>query len=226
MTSKDTDQFINVLQSLVKTYNSHVHRMIGVSPTKAEKVGNAAKVRMKQEEVYGKIKRQVSKFKTGQTVRISKLRGQLDRGYDNFLPTNLEISKRQDWEVGVVALGLHLNVKEDFAFDVVQVKSDIVSSGPIGNSTILCVADLPSSKNRNYFYHTLKNVQYYPVQNTSIKSVSIEFLDVSNKVLSLKTGQPSIVLLHLRKTKQTMSYLTNHIRIDSKMDDSTISRCI
>ena len=58
-TSKDTDQFIDVLQSLVKMYNSRVHRMIGMSPTKAEKAGNAAKVRMKQEEVYGKIKRQV-----------------------------------------------------------------------------------------------------------------------------------------------------------------------
>ena len=83
MTSKDTDRFIDVLQSLVKTYNSSVHIMIGMSPTKAEKAGNSAKVRMKQEEVYGKIKRQVPKFKTGQTVRISKLRGQFDSGYDN-----------------------------------------------------------------------------------------------------------------------------------------------
>ena len=71
--------------------------------------------------------------------------------FSNFLPTNLEISKRRDWEVRVMAFGLHLNVKEDFAFDVVQVKSDIVSSGPIGNSTIFCVADLPSSKNQKYF---------------------------------------------------------------------------
>ena len=140
--------------------------------------------------------------------------------FSNFLLKNLEISKRRDWEVGVVAFGLHLNVKEDFAFDVVQVKSDIVLSGLIGNSTILCVANLPSSKNRKYFYHTLKNVRYYPVQNTSIKSLGIEFLDASDKVLSLKTGQPSIVLLHLRKTKQTMTYLTTHIRIDSKMDNS------
>ena len=76
--------------------------------------------------------------------------------FSNFLPKNLEISKRRDWEVGVVAFGLHLNVKEDFAFDVVQVKSDIESSGPIWNSAILCVADLPSSKNRKSFYHTLK----------------------------------------------------------------------
>ena len=83
MTSKNTDRFIDVLQSLVKTYNSCVHRMICMSPTEAEKAGNARKVRMKQEEVYRKIKRQVPKFKTGQTVRISKLRGQFDRGYEN-----------------------------------------------------------------------------------------------------------------------------------------------
>ena len=138
--------------------------------------------------------------------------------FSNFLTKNLEISKRQDWEVRVVAFGLHLNVKEDFTFDMVQVKSDIVLLGPIGNSGVLCVADLPSSKNGKYFYHSLKNVRYYPIQNTSI-SVGIEFLNASDKVLSLKTGQPSIVLLHLQKTKQTTPYLTNHIRIDSKMDD-------
>ena len=37
MTSRGTDRFIHVLQSLVKTYNSRVHRMIGMSPAEAEK---------------------------------------------------------------------------------------------------------------------------------------------------------------------------------------------
>ena len=54
-----------------------------MSTTEAEKAGNAHKVRMKQKEVYGKIKRQAPKFKTGQAVRISKLRGQFDIGYKN-----------------------------------------------------------------------------------------------------------------------------------------------
>ena len=94
MTFKNTDRFIDVLQSLVKTYNSRVHRMIGMSPTEAEKAGNAREVRMKQEEVYRKIKRRVPKFKTGQTVRISKLRGQFDRGYDNqFMKEIYKISR-------------------------------------------------------------------------------------------------------------------------------------
>ena len=82
MTSRGTDRFIPVLQSLVKTYNSRVHRMIGMSPAEAEKARNAPKVRMKQEEAYGKIKRRPPKFKKGQTVRISKLRAQFDRGYE------------------------------------------------------------------------------------------------------------------------------------------------
>ena len=82
MTSRGTDRFIHVLQSLVKTYNSRVHRMIGMSPAEAEKAKNASKVRMKQEEVYGKIQRRPPKFKKGQTVRISKYRAQFDRGYD------------------------------------------------------------------------------------------------------------------------------------------------
>ena len=82
--------------------------------------------------------------------------------FSNVLLKNLEISKRRDWEVGVVAFGLHLNVKEDFAFDVVQVKSDIESSGPIWNSAILYVAAFPSSKNRKSSYHTLKTFDITP----------------------------------------------------------------
>ena len=66
--------------------------------------------------------------------------------FNNVLPQNLELDDRRDWEVGVVAFGLHLNVKEDFVFDVIQVKSDIVSTSSNENSRILCVADLPSNK--------------------------------------------------------------------------------
>ena len=139
--------------------------------------------------------------------------------FTNLLPNNLELDERRDWEVGVVAFGLHLNVKEDFVFDVVQVKSNIVSTSSIANSNILCVADLPSSKKRKYFYHSLRNIRYYPIQNTSVKSVGIEFLDAYGKRLELKSGQPSLVLLHLRKRKRAMSYLTKHVRIDSKMDE-------
>ncbi len=139
--------------------------------------------------------------------------------FNNVLPQNLELDDRRDWEVGVVAFGLHLNVKEDFVFDVIQVKSDIVSTSPNENSRILCVADLPSNKKQKYFYHSLKNIRYYPIQITSIKTVGIEFLDASDKLLKLKTGQPSLVLLHLRKTKRAMSYSTKHIRVDSKMND-------
>ena len=82
MTSRGTDRFIHVLQSLVKTYNSRVNRMIGMSPAEAEKARNAPNVRMKQEEAYGKVKRRRPNFKKGQTVRISKLGAQFDRGYD------------------------------------------------------------------------------------------------------------------------------------------------
>ena len=71
--------------------------------------------------------------------------------FNNLLPKNLELDERRDWEVGVVAFGLHLSVKEDFAFDVVLVKSDIVSASSNVNSRILCVADLPSSNKGNIF---------------------------------------------------------------------------
>ena len=57
--------------------------------------------------------------------------------FNNLLLKNLELDERRDWEVGVVAFVLHLNVEEDFAFDVVQVKSDIVLASWNVNSHIL-----------------------------------------------------------------------------------------
>ena len=100
--------------------------------------------------------------------------------FNNFLPKNLELDERRDWEVGVVAFGLHLNVKQDFVFDVVQVKSNIVSKAQTNTSYAW-----PTCLQAKNSYHSLKNIR-----------VGIEFLD-SDKLLKL-SGQPSLVLLHLR----------------------------
>lgn len=82
MTSRETDRFIDVLPALVNTYNTRQHRMIGMTPTEAENPENATKVRNTQEKWYSKRKRKPPLFKKGQTVRISKLKGQFDKGYD------------------------------------------------------------------------------------------------------------------------------------------------
>ena len=82
MTSRETEQFIYTLPHLVETYNSREHRMIGMSPNEAEKEENANLVRERQEENYVGKARKTPKFKEGATVRISKLKGQFDRGFD------------------------------------------------------------------------------------------------------------------------------------------------
>ena len=83
MTAKETDRFIDVLQLLVDTYNSRRHRMIGMSPAEAERVENAPLIRQRQEKRYAKRRRQPPRFKEGQTVRVSKMKGQFDKGFDD-----------------------------------------------------------------------------------------------------------------------------------------------
>ena len=82
MTWRETDRFIDVLPALVQTYNTRKHRMIGMTPTEAENPENAGKIRNIQEKWYLKKTRKPPLFKKGQTVRISKLKGQFDKGYD------------------------------------------------------------------------------------------------------------------------------------------------
>ena len=57
--------------------------MIGMSPAKAEREENAPLIRRKQEERYAKRTRRPPRFKEGQTVRVSKMKGQFDKGYDD-----------------------------------------------------------------------------------------------------------------------------------------------
>ena len=55
--------------------------MIGMSSAEAEQPGRASAIRRKQEKYYAKVKRVRPKFRTGQTVRISKFKDHFDRGF-------------------------------------------------------------------------------------------------------------------------------------------------
>ena len=81
MTHKNTDRYIDALPFLVHTYYNRKHRMIGMSPTEAELPGPTYNIRRKQELVYSKINRKKPKYKIGQTVRISIMKGKFDRGF-------------------------------------------------------------------------------------------------------------------------------------------------
>ena len=141
-------------------------------------------------------------------------------GFANYLPKNFKISK-EDWEIGVTALGvdLNLNSEKKAKANVIRIKSDIVASDLTGYSTILYTTALPSSRTNEYFYLTVRNTRYFPLRNSSIKTLFVELVDAEGERLALEAGQPSIVRFHLRKKKSNMPFRTSHLQVDSKMDD-------
>jgi hypothetical protein len=58
MTQMETFTYMPVLQDIVRTYNTRVHRIIKMSPQDGEKSENFVKVRMAQEEYYHKATKQ------------------------------------------------------------------------------------------------------------------------------------------------------------------------
>ena len=138
--------------------------------------------------------------------------------FTNFLPKNITVDFRK-WEIGVVAFGLELNIEPDVKTDVIQVKSNITTFNPIGDSSILYSTGLPASKKNNYFYHIIERVRYYPLRNTRLETINVEIIDAAKKRLALKAGQPSIVQFSLRKRRRNMPFRITHFQIDSKMDE-------
>lgn len=93
MTENETNRYLDyidkqgikrpVLQSLVISYNTRIHRMIGTSPFNAEHDENShMEIRKKMSTYYQKIKPKKPKFNIGDTVRVMKLKGKFDRGYN------------------------------------------------------------------------------------------------------------------------------------------------
>lgn len=70
-TSNNTSNYVNSLDEILETYNKRIHRMIKMSPAKAELPSNHFKLRNILEERLSKIKRKPPKFKVGDLVRIS-----------------------------------------------------------------------------------------------------------------------------------------------------------
>lgn len=92
MTEKETKKYINVLQELVKSYNTRKHRIIGMSPYEAEtNSSNHLKINLSQAKKESQIKKLNPKFKIGTYVRISKQKGKFSRSYNE--QTTQEIFK-------------------------------------------------------------------------------------------------------------------------------------
>lgn len=82
MTENETKRYIDVLQTLVETYNNRKHRMIEMSPKEAENNPQAnLKLNLLISKREEKIKRKKPNLKVGEYVRIAKQKGKFSRGY-------------------------------------------------------------------------------------------------------------------------------------------------
>jgi hypothetical protein len=91
MTENQTKRFISTIRNgenielmplFLQTYNSRKHRMTGFSPILAENNSSVHYlIRLRQKEYQDKIKPKKVKYRIGAVVRVSKLKGKFDRGY-------------------------------------------------------------------------------------------------------------------------------------------------
>ena len=104
---------------------------------------------------------------------------------------------------------------------MVKITSNIISAEPNEKEPVLCTTYLPSDRRNKYFFKTVNTVQYFPVRNTNLKTISIKFLDTDDNILKLQDGQPSIVQFHLCKVNGKMPYNTIHLQVDNRSDVQT-----
>lgn len=93
LTHTKSERYIDVLQDLVKTYNSRLHRSLGgLSPNEAEDKVNHFKVRRHfNDRIMAMLlaPRKKPHFKVNDRVRIKKIRGVFDKGYKSLFSTEI-----------------------------------------------------------------------------------------------------------------------------------------
>ena len=78
-----TGQEILMLPKFIYTYNNRIHRMIGTTPFIAETQPEShLEISKRLAKYYEKIKPRKVKFSVGDTVRIQRLKGKFDRGFN------------------------------------------------------------------------------------------------------------------------------------------------
>lgn len=78
-----TSEKIPLMPYFLMAYNNSVHRMIGTTPAIAEfNPSTHLEIRKKMSEYHEKIKRKKIFFNVGDLVRIVKIKGKFDRGYN------------------------------------------------------------------------------------------------------------------------------------------------
>lgn len=96
MEERQTNTYINKLEELLRLYNTRYHRIIKMSPQKAEKSENRDKLLENVNEYYKKAAgpRKKPRFKVGDLVRISAFKSPFHKGYElTFKPQLYRISE-------------------------------------------------------------------------------------------------------------------------------------
>ena len=95
-THRDNERYIDDLQELLKSYNTRVHRMIGMSPLEADLPYNRNRVLTHLNRYWYKSESHSKspKFKVGDLVRMKKSKTTFARGYDRiFTQDTLKVKK-------------------------------------------------------------------------------------------------------------------------------------
>ena|SRR5436190_2670640 len=95
LTHKNTLQYINVLPQLVNAYNHSVHRSLGSGLRPVDVVGNNTVFRVWRHMNRSLVKRKKPKFKSGDTVRITKEKGIFTKGYETNFSKELFVVDRE-----------------------------------------------------------------------------------------------------------------------------------
>ena len=81
MEYSNTHQWTRFIEQVKNIYIHRRHRTIKMSPFEAEMAHNQSKVLKALHVHYAKYRRSLPKFKVGQSVRISRIKGIFNRGY-------------------------------------------------------------------------------------------------------------------------------------------------
>lgn len=88
---------------------------------------------------------------------------------------------------------------QDTGWDMFYIHSDIIKPRAVGDQMVRCLKVLPTNSKKEG-YHKFGRVEYYPVESTYIRSISIMILDVeSNRINFLKNFLPTMITLHFKR---------------------------
>lgn len=111
------------------------------------------------------------------------------------LPT---LTVKEDWEVGVTDVILQDGLEESPT--ILFIYTDIIKPRCIGNKNVRCIRVLPFKGKMEFF--NLNNVEYYPLELSSINDISIEIAILDGSHYNFKSAVlPNTITLHFRKKK-------------------------